>query len=76
MTAGELAALANRIANGLQALGVRPDDTVAVVLPNCVEMLAAYLAGTQIGLYLTPINHHLVGPEIAYIVNDCERQGL
>jgi long-chain acyl-CoA synthetase len=26
----------------------------------------------QIGLYLTPINFHLVGPEIAYILQDCE----
>jgi long-chain acyl-CoA synthetase len=26
----------------------------------------------QAGWYLTPINHHLVGPEIAYIVDDCD----
>ena len=26
----------------------------------------------QVGLYLTPINFHLVGPEIAYILQDCE----
>ena len=26
----------------------------------------------QVGLYLTPINYHLVGPEIAYILQDCE----
>ena len=51
---------------------MRPDDTLALVLPNGVEMVAAYLAGTQIGLYVTPINHHLVGPEIAYIVADSE----
>ena len=76
VTAGELHAAANRIANGLQAIGVRPDDTVALVLPNSVEMLAAYLAGTQIGCYVTPINHHLVGPEIAYIVADSEAKAL
>jgi long-chain acyl-CoA synthetase len=68
LSRGELAALANRIANGLRAQGAQPDDTLALVLPNAVEMVAAYLAGTQIGLYVTPINHHLVGPEIAYIV--------
>lgn len=72
LSRGELAAMANRIANGLQALGLRPDDTLALVLPNSVEMIAAFLAGTQIGLYVTPINHHLVGPEIAYIVRDSE----
>jgi long-chain acyl-CoA synthetase len=76
VTRGELAALANRIANGLQALGLRPDDTLTLVLPNSIEMIAAYLAGTQIGLYVTPINHHLVGPEIAYIVTDSEARAL
>jgi long-chain acyl-CoA synthetase len=70
VTRAELAAMANRIANGLQALGLKPDDVLALVLPNSIEMIAAYLAGTQIGLYVTPINHHLVGPEIAYIVSD------
>ena len=35
-------------------------------------MLELYLGAIQIGLYLTPINHHLVGPEIAYIVNDSD----
>jgi long-chain acyl-CoA synthetase len=76
LTAGELHGLANQIANGLQALGIKPDDTLALVLPNGVEMLAAYLAGTQIGCYVTPINHHLVGPEIAYIVSDSEARCL
>ena len=76
LTAGELAALANRISNGLRAHGLGPDDTLALVLPNGVEMIAAYLAGTQIGLYVTPINHHLVGPEIAYIVGDSDAKVL
>ena len=69
-TAGELLAACNRIANGLRALGLHNGDTVAAVLPNGLEMVELYLAALQIGLYLTPINHHLVGPEIAYIVGD------
>jgi len=76
LTAGELHALANRIANGLQAIGLQPDDTLALVLPNGAEMIASYLAGTQIGLYVTPINHHLVAPEIAYIVGDSDAKAL
>jgi long-chain acyl-CoA synthetase len=69
-TRGELLAEANRIAHGLRALGLRQGDCVAVVLPNCAEFFAVYLAVAQIGMYLTPINHHLTAPEIAYIVND------
>ena len=46
------------------------------MVPNGLEMLEYYLGATQIGLYITPINHHLVGPEIAYIVNDSDAKVL
>ena len=71
-TAGELLAGANRMAHGLRALGLARGDTVATLLPNSIAMLEVYLAGLQIGLYVTPINHHLVGPEVAYIVADSD----
>ena len=75
-TAGEVLAAANQISHGLRALGCQVGDTVAAVVPNGLEMLEYYLGATQIGLYITPINHHLVGPEIAYIVNDSESKVL
>src|SRR3954451_10498617 len=76
VTAGALAARANRVANGLRALGLEKGDTVAVVVPNGIEMMELALGAQQIGLYMTPINHHLVGPEIAYIVNDSDAKVL
>jgi len=76
VTYGDLHAEANRLVHGLRALGLQPGDGVATVLPNSIEMLALYFAATQAGWYLTPINHHLVGPEIAYIVDDCEAGAL
>ena len=51
---------------------MEPGDAVAFVLPNGVEIVELYLAALQAGWFIVPINHHLVGPEIAYIVNDCE----
>ncbi len=69
-TRGELLAEANRIAHGLRARGLGHGDCVAAVLPNCAEFMALYLGITQVGMYLTPINNHLTGPEIAYIVKD------
>ena len=69
-TRGELLAESNRIANGLSALGLKTGDVVAVMLPNCAEMLAVHLAVTQSGFYLVPINWHLAGPEVAYIIED------
>ena len=49
---------------------------VSAVLPNRREMVELNLAATQIGLYLTPINYHLTGPEIAYIVENAEAKAF
>lgn len=67
---GELLAEANRIAHGLRALGLHSGDVVAIMAPNDATFVALNLAVTQIGLYLVPINWHLAGPEVAYILQD------
>jgi len=72
VTYGELGRAANQLVHGLRAAGVPPGGGVALVMPNSVEVLALYFAALQAGWYLTPINHHLVGPEIAFIVEDSE----
>ncbi|WP_329151934.1 acyl-CoA synthetase [Streptomyces anulatus] len=69
-SAGRLHADANRMVHGLRAAGLSEGDAFAVVLPNGVELLTAHLAASQAGFYLVPVNHHLVGPEIAWIVAD------
>jgi long-chain acyl-CoA synthetase len=76
ISAGDLLAGANRLVHGLRALGLRPGDVVAAVLPNCPEAYEIFLAVQQAGWYLVPINFHLVGPEIAYILQDCEARVL
>jgi long-chain acyl-CoA synthetase len=69
-TAGRLHAAANRLVHGLRAAGMETGDAFAVVLPNGPAFLTAYLAASQAGFYLVPVNHHLLGPEIAWIVAD------
>src|SRR5687767_128895 len=76
VTSGELFAESNRVVHGLRALGLQPGDAIAMVLPNGAEVFEMYLAALQAGWYLVPINHHLVGPEIAYIVSDCEAKAF
>src|SRR5207245_2924509 len=71
-SAGDLLAASNQISRGLQAIGLQRGDVVAALLPNTREMIELALGATQIGLYLTPINYHLTGPEIAYIVENSE----
>ncbi|HEX2577019.1 MAG TPA: acyl-CoA synthetase [Aquihabitans sp.] len=72
VTYGELLAWSNRLVHGLRARGVPHGGGVALVMPNGLEVIALYFAALQAGWYLTPINHHLVGPEIAFIVDDAE----
>jgi long-chain acyl-CoA synthetase len=68
--AARLHAACNRLVHGLRGCGLEPGDAFAVVLPNGAEFFTAYLAAAQAGFYLVPVNHHLVGPEIGWIVAD------
>ncbi|NGO70732.1 AMP-binding protein [Streptomyces boncukensis] len=60
----------NQLVGGLRSAGLREGDAFAVVLPNGAEFVTAYLAALQAGFYMVPVNHHLVAPEIAWIVAD------
>jgi long-chain acyl-CoA synthetase len=66
----ELAARADRIGRGLQALGLRPGDAVAGMLPNGGDALALFFAALETGLYVVPVNWHLAAAEVAYILGD------
>ncbi|HUC05041.1 MAG TPA: acyl-CoA synthetase [Acidimicrobiales bacterium] len=68
--AKDLLGHSNQLVHALRALGLGTGDVVATVLPNCEAMIEAYVAALQAGWYLVPINHHLVAPEIAYILKD------
>jgi long-chain acyl-CoA synthetase len=72
ITAGQLLARANQVSNALRSLGLSKGDALATVLPNFPEVFEIYLGALQIGIYLVPINHHLVATEIAYIISDSE----
>ena len=74
--AGDLLARVNQITHGLRALGLRPGDGLASLLPNGAPALEVYLAALQAGWYLTPINWHFTAPEIAYIMRDCEAKAV
>ncbi|WP_033296064.1 acyl-CoA synthetase [Amycolatopsis jejuensis] len=67
---GELAAKANRYARGLRELGLGVGDSVVLLQPNGDDLVAAYFAAIQTGLYVVVVNWHLVGPEVAYILGD------
>ena len=51
----ELDARAHRMACGLASLGVRPGDSVVVMLPNCVDFAAMIFAINEIGAVFSGI---------------------
>jgi long-chain acyl-CoA synthetase len=69
-TNAELLASCNQVVHGLRALGFQEGDVLSILMPNCAEFLEVLLAIQQAGFYIVPINYHLVGPEMAYIIND------
>jgi len=73
---GDLAAAADRYGRGLQKLGLQTGDCLVVMLPNTIELVALYFAAMECGLYIVPINWHLTGPEVAYIVEDSEAKAF
>ena len=75
-TFGELNSQANRIARLLREAGLSKGDSVALVCTNRAEFCDVLLAALRAGLRCTPVNWHLTGDEIAYIVGDCEAKAL
>ncbi|WP_194909386.1 acyl-CoA synthetase [Catenulispora rubra] len=74
--AGDVLARANQTVHALRALGLADGDGLTLLMPNLVEMVEIYAAALQAGWYYTPINFHLAGPEVAYIVHDAEAKAF
>jgi len=66
----EVAANAARAASGLAALGVREDDSVALMLRNDFPTFEVNFAAGQLGAYAVPINWHFTPEEAGYILAD------
>jgi len=75
-TFGELNANANRVARLLRQVGLKPGDSVALACSNRAEFCDILFGALRVGLRLTPVNWHLTGDEIAYVVQDCEAKAF
>jgi carnitine-CoA ligase len=56
LTYGDVDAEANRVAQGLMALGVDKGDHVALMLPNCPELVSVIFALARLGAVAVPVN--------------------
>jgi long-chain acyl-CoA synthetase len=62
----------NRLANALRALGLRKGDKLAIILPNCVELLEAYRACAQLGVVSVPLSPLLRGAALVTLLEDSD----
>ncbi|MEO5814223.1 MAG: AMP-binding protein [Gemmatimonadaceae bacterium] len=72
LTWSELSARVNQLANALLSLGLAKGDKLAVVMPNCPEVLETYWAAIQIGVVLVPLSPLLRGPALAALLRDSD----
>jgi len=62
----------DRLACGLQKVGVQRHDRIGVLAKNSMEYFFLYGAAGAIGAIMLPVNWRLSTNEIAFNLNDCE----
>ena len=66
----------NRLANGLARLGLREGDRVAVMLANHPDHVYTFFALAKLGVTWVPINVHLKGASLEYIIRHAEPRAV
>jgi len=70
LTFRQIDAAANRIANGLIGIGIKPGDRVAAHIDNRPDFILIYLGIMRAGGVLVPTNVMYTGEEMDHILND------
>jgi amino acid adenylation domain-containing protein len=70
LTYGELNAHANRLAHHLIALGIEPDDRVAICMERSLEMLVGLLGVLKAGGAYVPLDPSYPEQRLAYMLED------
>ncbi len=70
LTYKELNESVNRFASGLQKMGIKKGERVAIMLPNCPQFIIAAYATWRIGAIVVCCNPLYVQREIEYLIND------
>ncbi len=60
----------DRLAAGLRRLGLDRGERVAIFLPNCPQLVAAFYAVWRSGCVAVPVNSLATGPELARYLDD------
>ncbi|NER80072.1 MAG: acyl--CoA ligase [Leptolyngbya sp. SIO1D8] len=63
-------------AKGLQSIGIKKGDCVALLLPNCPEFVIGFYAIAGLNAILLPLNHLFKPEEIAYYLKDSNAKAV
>jgi benzoate-CoA ligase family protein len=66
----------NRFGNMLRGLGIRIEERVAIILPDCPECVYAFFGSMKIGAVAIPLNTLLLPADYEYLLNDSRAQVL
>ncbi|MFO1417903.1 MAG: acyl--CoA ligase [Methylotetracoccus sp.] len=67
---GQLDAAIDALSDELRAAGVEPGDTIAIVMPNSLEFVIAFLAITRVRATAAPLNPAYKEGEFAFFLED------
>lgn len=66
----------NALAHGLQGLGIKPGDKVALLAPNSPEFIVSFFAVLAINAVLVPVNVKYKEQEIRYVLEHSDAAAL
>lgn len=66
----EMLLVSSQLARGLRQLGVKRSDRVAMLLPNCFELVALWFATSSLGAIEVPTNPGLKGDLLCHNLNN------
>lgn len=76
LTFSELETRVNELANALHALGLTKGDKLALVLPNCSELVHAYRAAALLGIVVVPLSPLLRGAGLIALLRDSDTKAV
>ncbi len=76
MTYQDIYELTNKTGNAIKSLGVRREERVMLLLPDCPEFIASFLGAIKIGAIPVPINTVMTPKDYEYYLNDSRAQAL
>jgi long-chain acyl-CoA synthetase len=62
----------DRVAKGLQRLGLGPGERVGLFMPNCPQLVIAFYAAWRAGCVAVPTNPRATGPELSRYLADSD----